>query len=135
MNCLLRRWRRRQKSSAFSLLEVLVALALVSMVFGSIIGGFCRHVHRVARLEPFYRNLIAASVGLEKSMAKRNEGETDSVNEIEYTVTVGSVPSDPRIDQIISKSSDSRPGCSAEVRAYRLRQVSSKYSSSSSDSL
>ncbi|MGM9998941.1 MAG: prepilin-type N-terminal cleavage/methylation domain-containing protein [Candidatus Bruticola sp.] len=122
-----------RKKPAFSLLEVLVALALVSMVFGSIIGGFCRHVHRVARLEPFYRNLIAASVGLEKSMAQRNEGETDSINDVEYTVTVGSVPSDPRIDQIVSRSADSRPGCSTEVRAYRLRQVSSSSSSSASD--
>ena len=118
----------------FSLLEVLVALGLVSMVFGSLIGGFCQHVQRVARLEPFYRNLIVASVGLEKSMAKRNDGETDSLNGIEYKVTVGAIPSDPRIDRIESKVSSKRPGHSAVVKAYRLRQVSSSSSSSSNSS-
>ena len=118
----------------FSLLEVLISLGLASMVFGSLIGGFCQHVQRVARLEPFYRNLIVASVGLEKSMAKRNDGETDSLNDIEYKVTVGAMPSDPRIDQIESKVSSNRPGYSAVVKAYRLRQVSSSSSSSSSNS-
>ena len=118
----------------FSLLEVLISLGLVSMVFGSLIGGFCQHVQRVARLEPCYRNLIVASVGLEKSMAKRNDGETDSLDGIEYKVSVGTMPSDPRIDQIESKVSGLRPGQNAVVRAYRLRQVSSSSSSSSSSS-
>ena len=118
----------------FSLLEVLISLGLVSMVFGSLIGGFCQHVQRVARLGPFYRNLIVASVGLEKSMAKRNDGETDSIDDIEYKVTVGAMPSDPRIDQIESKVSSNRPGHSAVVKAYRLRQVSSSSSSSGNSS-
>ena len=75
-----------------------------------------------------------ASVGLEKSMAKRNDGETDSIDDIEYKVTVGAMPSDPRIDQIESKVSSNRPGHSAVVKAYRLRQVSSASSSSGTSS-
>ena len=85
----------------FSLLEVLISLGLVSMVFGSLIGGFCQHVQRVARLGPFYRNLIVASVGLEKSMAKRNDGETDSLNDIEYKVTVGAMPSENKLKWLV----------------------------------
>ena len=135
MNLLVcRKKHERGGKCGFSLLEVLISLGLVSMVFGSLIGGFCQHVQRVARLGPFYRNLIVASVGLEKSMAKRNDGETDSLNDIEYKVTVGAMPSDPRIDQIESKVSSNRPGYSAVVKAYRLRQVSSSSSSSSSNS-
>lgn len=107
--------------AAFSLLEVLVALGIASVALASVLSGTSLHMQRVARLEPRYRNLVAASIGLEQNMAKRSSSESDSIGDINYKVTVGPMPSDPRIDVISSSVEGSTLGTSAVVNAYRLR--------------
>jgi hypothetical protein len=103
------------------LLEVLVALGIASVALASVLSGTSLHMQRVARLEPRYRNLVAASIGLEQNMAKRSSSESDSIGDINYKVTVGPMPSDPRIDVISSSVEGSTLGTSAVVNAYRLR--------------
>lgn len=103
-------------------MEVLVALALASVVLSSLMSGFSRHMRRVADLEHRYRNLVIVSSMLEKSMASRISGDlTDTFEGTECKVTVRSVPSDPRIDSIKCVIDGSGPGQNAFCAAYRLR--------------
>lgn len=122
-----------KKTDAFSLIEVLVALALASMVFGALMSGFGRHVQSVANLERRYRNLAVASAALEKAMDNGATGDTtDTLEDINYTVTVRSMPSDPRIDSACSTVQGDRVGQNASVSAYRLRGMSARPDSGSS---
>lgn len=120
----------RVRQRAFTLLEVLIALGIGSLVLGTILSSTSSHLQRLARLEPRYRNLVVASVALEEFMATKGSGsKTDTLEDIEYTVTVSSVPSDPRIDSVQSRVEAGR-GLGATVTAYRLRQSSQENSSS-----
>ncbi|MBQ7503454.1 type II secretion system protein [bacterium] len=127
--------RALKKTEAFSLIEVLVALALASMVFGALLSGFGRHVQSVANLERRYRNLVVASAALEKTMDFSASGDTtDTLDNIIYTVTVRSMPSDPRIDCACSTVKGDRTGQGAAVSAYRLRGMSASPSDSGKSS-
>ena len=113
-----------------------MALALASIVFGALMSGFGRHVQSVANLERRYRNLAVASAALEKAMDSGATGDTtDTLDDIAYTVTVRSMPSDPRIDSACSTVKGDRVGQNASVSAYRLRGMSGRSDSDGSSSL
>lgn len=114
--------RSRRQRTAFSLLEVLVSLAIASLVLGSVIRGFSQHMQRVARLEPHYRNLLTASAALERTMDKKTSGDSsDTIGGRAYTASVRSVPADPRIDSVCCRVVEKTPGLGCSITAYRLR--------------
>lgn len=115
----------------FTLLEVLVSLALASVVMGAILSDMSRQVGYFSRMQPRYSAMLTASGALEKAMAeRRTAAETDKFSGVEYHLTVASVPADPRIEAVKSEAGLGT-GTKVTLIAYRLRSESAEGTSSS----
>lgn len=118
--------RRTSRSSGFSLVEVIIALAVASVVLSVSLSETCAHVQRVAKMESRYRVLTAASTVLERALDKRiTASESGRYQDFDYRLTVRNMPSDPRLDQI-SVSITGGLGVSAHVSAYRWRAMTNQ---------
>lgn len=112
---------RRGRQAGFSLMEVLVALALATLILGVLLSGAGMQTVRIARMEPRYRAMLAASAALEKAADQKFTGnESGEQDGLPYRLVTGSVPADPRIDQLRVEVQGGR-GVSVTLRVYRLR--------------
>lgn len=111
----------RRPPPAFTLMEVLVALGLATLVLGVLLSGAGLQALRIARVEPQYRAMLAGSAVLEKAADQRFRGEeTGTAQGLPWRLTTGSVPADPRIDQLRVEV-EGRGRAVVTLRAYRLR--------------
>lgn len=131
-----------RRRAGFSLLEVLVALGLATMVLGVLLSSAGSQTLRISRMEPRYRALLAASSVLEKAANEKFTGNEEGVTGederqatdldgvvedtaapegFRYELTTHSVPADPRIEQLHVEVEGSRH-VRAILNAYRLRK-------------
>ena len=107
----------------FSLLEVLVAMALGSMVVGVVLSDVSGHVVRLARVEPYYRAMVVADSVLELAMAKHTvSSESGEESGLAYQIEAGSVAADSRVMELKATVTGSN-GRPVSLSVYRLRSV------------
>ena len=120
MRCILKYARRKR---GFSLLEVLVSMALGSMVVGVVLADVSGHVVRLARMEPYYRAMMAADAVLERAMAEHvtssSGGEESGLT---YQIEAGSVEADSRVMELKATVTPST-GRPVSLSVYRLRSI------------
>lgn len=106
----------------FTLLEVLVTLGLASLVLGALLSAAGTETLRIAQVEPRYRALVTASAVLEKAADRGFKGsESGRTHGLAWKLKVGTVPADPRVDQLQVDVTGTRVGTSVTLWAYRLR--------------
>jgi len=66
---------RSRVLGGFTLLEVLFALALATIVLGVLLSSASAQVLRIGRVEPRYQSLVTASRILERAADRRLTGE------------------------------------------------------------
>ncbi len=109
-------------TGGFTLLEVLLALALAALVLGTLLSSAGVQTLRIARIEPRYQALLTASRVLEKAADQRFRGEESGSGQgLEWRLQTAPVPADPRLEQIRVEVRGTRPGTSVVLAAYRLR--------------
>jgi type II secretion system protein I len=109
-------------TGGFTLLEVLLALALAALVLGTLLSSAGVQTLRIARIEPRYQALLTAGRVLEKAADQRFRGEESGSGQgLEWKLQTTSVPADPRLEQIRVEVQGTRPGTSVVLTAYRLR--------------
>ena len=109
----------------FSLVEVLVAMAMGSLVLGVVLSDVSSHVVRLARVEPTYRALMAADAVLERAMAKHSvSSESGEENGLPYAIEAQSVAADTRVMELKATvtAANGRP---VRLSVYRLRSTMS----------
>ncbi len=112
-------YRRR----GFSLLEVLVSLALGSLVLGVVLHDVSGHVVRLANVEPNYRAMLTANAVLERAMANHStNAESGEENGLEYQIEANSVDADSRVMELKATVSASN-GRSVNLSVYLLRSM------------
>ena len=107
----------------FSLMEVLVSMALGSLVVGVVLSDVSSHVVRLARVEPYYRAMVAANAVLERAMAEQvTSSESGEENGLAYQIEAGSVEADSRGMELKATvvPSTGRP---VSLSVYRLRSL------------
>ena len=107
----------------FSLMEVLVSMALGSLVVGVVLSDVSSHVVRLARVEPYYRAMVAANAVLERAMAEQvTSSESGEENGLAYQIEAGSVEADSRVMELKATvvPSTGRP---VSLSVYRLRSL------------
>lgn len=110
-----------RRRAGFSLMEVLVALGLAALILGVLLSSAGTQTMRIARMEPRYQALLTASAVIEKAANEKLTGEEKGEeDDFRYELTTGTVPADPRIDQLQVEVQGSRH-VRAFLRAYRLR--------------
>ncbi len=103
-------------TAGFTLVEVLVALAVSALVLGVVLRTLSLQTVGIKTALSDYQALVSASCGLERFM--RGELLGDRYNGYEYKISRKVVPADPRIEEVrFSLQGDKF----VEVRAYRLR--------------
>ncbi len=113
------------RSRGFTLLEVLIALSIASLSLGSILSDVGRQVIRVNRIEPKYRNLLAAGSEVERAAEERiSSDETGEELGRVYHLTVRSMAADARIEEV-KVTVDGGRGSKVSLTTYRLRSISS----------
>ena len=109
-------------TGGFTLLEVLLALALAAMVLGTLLTAAGVQTLRIARIEPRYQALLTASRILEKAADQRFRGEESGTEQgLDWRLRITPVPADPRLEQLHLEVLGTRPGTSVVLAAYRLR--------------
>lgn len=102
-------------------MEVLVAMGLAALILGVLLSSAGTQTLRIARMEPRYQALLAASAILEKAANEKFKGEERGEEDgYQFELTTGTVPADPRIDQLEVQVQGAR-NVRAILRAYRLR--------------
>lgn len=109
-------------AGGFTLLEVLLALALAALVLGTLLSSAGVQTLRIARIGPRYQALLCASRILEKAADEGFRGE-ESGNErgLDWRLRTSPVSADPRLEQIRVELPGAGPGSSVVLTAYRLR--------------
>lgn len=108
----------------FSLIEVLVSLAIGSLVLGVVMNNVSRSVVSLAKLEPRYRALITANSVLEKAAAEHStSSESGMKNDLAYSIASSSVQADSRVLELKATVTDSS-GRPVSLSIYRLRSLS-----------
>ncbi len=112
------------RSRGFTLLEVLIALSIASLSLGSILSDVGRQVIRVNKIEPKYRNLLAAGSEVERAAEERiSSDETGEELGRVYHLTVRSMAADARIEEV-NVTVDGGRGTKVTLKTYRLRSIS-----------
>lgn len=118
-------------SRAFSLVEVLVAMALAALVLGVLLRSVGLELAGVARVIPRFQNLVLASYELEAALGERTPGE-ESRDFYPYPREPGEgdpwklvlesevTTADPRLEQVTLTLTPAT-GVPVSVTAYRLR--------------
>ncbi len=111
----------RRGAGGFSLMEVLVALGLASLVLGCVLADVGRDMVRLSRLEPNYRAMLVADAVLEKAVALHSNSSESGIKEnLAYKIEAGSVQADPRVTELKATVTASN-GRSVILSVYRLR--------------
>lgn len=118
-------------SRAFSLVEVLVAMALAALVLGVLLRSVGLELSGVARVMPRFQNLVLASYELEAALGERTPGE-ETRDFYPYPLQPGEgdpwklelssevTTADPRLEQVTLVLTPTN-GPPVTVSAYRLR--------------
>lgn len=112
-----------RRSQGFSLMEVLVSMALGSLVVGIVLSDVSSNVVRLARVEPNYRAMIIANTVLERAMSEHaTSSESGEENGFPYQIEAGSVAADSRVMELKATvtASNGRP---ISLAVYRLRSI------------
>ena len=123
--------RRSWLARAFSLVEVLVAMALAALVLGVLLRSVGLELAGVARVMPRYQNLILASYELEAALGERTPGDEKrdfypyprqpgDGDPWKIEITSETTTADPRLEQVALKLIPTI-GPEIIVSAYRLR--------------
>lgn len=108
---------------AFTLVEVLIGLALATIVLGIVLQSASRDVMSVARTPDRYQALLRASQVLEYRMEEDHQGSDprgSAGEKFPYDISNKPVVTDPRVEQVeVAVSAGS--GKRETVSAYRLR--------------
>lgn len=105
----------------FSLLEVLLAMALATLVLGPLLQGAALQTLRIARLTSRYQALLHGSAALSRAASGRFRGEeSGEVGGYIYRLSTRTVPADPRVDRLHVEVEGPRRARAA-LDAYRLR--------------
>ena len=108
---------------AFTLTEVLIALALATIVLGIVLQSASRDVVSVARTPEHYQALLRASQVLEYRMEEDHQGDDprgSAGEKFPYDISNRPVVTDPRVEQV-EVAVAAGPGKRETVSAYRLR--------------
>lgn len=119
---------------AFTLIEVLIGLALAALVLGVVLNSVARDMLGISRAMPRYHAVLQASEALERKMEldAAQSGGQKSVNTTDPKLTgtqgeptaietkVAVVTADPRVEQVEIRVPYFR-GNNLTVSAYRLR--------------
>lgn len=116
---------------AFSLIEVLVALALAALVLGVLLRSVGLQLSSLARLMPRFEALVTASYELESALGERTPGHESRELylyprqegegkpwKLEFTAEV--TTADPRLERVLLELTTDR-GVFVALSAYRLR--------------
>lgn len=110
-----------RRAAGFSLMEVLIALALATIVLGVLLSSASTQTMRIARVDTRYQAILTASAVLDRAANQKFTGrESGEEGDFEYEVVVGTVPADPRVDELKATVTGPR-GLRVEMAAYRLR--------------
>ncbi len=101
-------------------MEVLVSLALASLVLGCVLADVGRDMVRLSRLEPNYRAMLVANAVLEKAALHSNSSESGVEENLAYRIEAGSVQADPRVTELKATVTASN-GRLISLSIYRLR--------------
>lgn len=105
----------------FSLLEVLVALALAALVLGVLIRTAGAESLEIGRATSRYQALVTASGLLEAAAEERFGGEeSGEEGPVGYRLETRTMPVDPRLEELRVEVEGER-GVRLVLRAYRLR--------------
>lgn len=116
---------------AFTLVEVLVALALAALVLGVLLRSVGLELAGVARVMPRFQNLVLASYELETALGEHTPGhetrdfypypkEPGDGDPWKLEITSEVTTADPRLEQVLLKLTPTN-GVPITVSAYRLR--------------
>lgn len=116
---------------AFTLVEVLVALALAALVLGVLLRSVGLELAGVARVMPRFQNLVLASYELEAALGEHTPGhetrdfypypkEPGEGDPWKLEITSEVTTADPRLEQVLLKLTPTN-GVPITVSAYRLR--------------
>jgi prepilin-type N-terminal cleavage/methylation domain-containing protein len=111
------------KRKAFTLTEVLIGLALASIVLGVVLQAATRDVISVARTPDRYQALLRASQVLEYRMEEDHQGDDprgSAGEKFPYDISNRPVVTDPRVEQV-EVAVGAGAGLREAVSAYRLR--------------
>ncbi|MBN9418989.1 hypothetical protein ABS71_05710 [bacterium SCN 62-11] len=111
------------KRKAFTLTEVLIGLALASIVLGVVLQSATRDVVSVARTPDRYQALLRASQVLEYRMEEDRQGDDprgSAGEKFPYDISNRPVVTDPRVEQV-EVAVGAGAGLRETVSAYRLR--------------
>ena len=98
-----------------------MALALATLVLGALLSGAATQTLRIARVETRYQALLTASRLLLGATDERFTGEeSGEEGPFRYSLGTGTVPADPRVDQVRVTVEGPR-GIRVGLQAYRLR--------------
>ncbi len=112
----------RRGPGGFTLLEVLFALALATIVLGVLLSSAGSQTMRIGLVEARYQSLLTASKILERAADRRFTGEeSGQLGESTWRLDTSTVPADPRVDQLSVVVQGKRPGTSVTLKAWRLR--------------
>lgn len=104
-------------------MEVLVSMALGSLVVGIVLSDVSSNVVRLARVEPNYRAMIIADTVLERAMSEHSTSSVSGEeNGFPYQIEAGSVAADSRVMELKATvtASNGRP---ISLAVYRLRSI------------
>lgn len=108
---------------AFTLTEVLIGLALATIVLGIVLQSASRDTMSVARTPDHYQALLRASQVLEYRMEEDHQGNDprgSAGEKFPYDISNKPVVTDPRVEQV-EVAVGSGSGQRETVSAYRLR--------------
>lgn len=108
---------------AFTLMEVLIGLALASIVLGVVLQSATRDTLSVARAPDRYQALLRASQVLEFRMEEDRQGDDSrgsAGEKFPYDISNKPVVTDPRVEQV-EVVVGAGAGMRETVSAYRLR--------------
>ena len=108
---------------AFTLMEVIIGLALTSIVLGVVLQSATRDTLSVARTPDRYQALLRASQVLEYRMEEDRQGDDargSAGEKFPYDISNKPVVTDPRVEQV-EVAVGAGAGMREIVSAYRLR--------------
>ena len=110
------------ESKGFSLVEVLIAVAIVALSLGVILRSSSYQILTISRSLDRYQSLLYASRVLESQLAqeKSQTSVEDEVAGFAYALESSVVTADPRIEQVQVQVTRG-PQIRATLSAYRLR--------------
>ncbi len=113
---------RKSFTDGFTLVEVLVAVAIVSLALGVILRSSSLQILTISRATTRYQAMLYASSVLEVKLAQRVGDSTveDEVGSYSYSLETSAVTADPRVQQVrVVVNGKGNVGVS--LAAYRLR--------------